>query len=118
MKTEVDFEKMFMYWTQDSKWGGIISLEWLIIKDTPFREFKDIIIVMKLFIFNFRDGEKKPVSNSRDTQEIPFQDGLKMVQNFEKYMNTNTILEHFEYYDMRQDNYEKNSNVDQQIKQI
>ena len=47
MKSEVDFEKMFMYWTQDSKWGGIMNLEWLFIKDVPFREFKDIIILMK-----------------------------------------------------------------------
>ena len=31
MKSEVDFQKMFMFWTQDSKWGGIMNLEWLII---------------------------------------------------------------------------------------
>ena len=47
MKSEVDFEKMVMYWTQDSKWGGIMNLEWLLIKDVPFREFKEVIILMK-----------------------------------------------------------------------
>ena len=36
-----------------------------------------------------------------------------MIQILEKYNNTNTILEHFEYYDIRQDNYEKN--INQQI---
>ena len=66
-----------------------------------------------LFIFILRDGEKKPISNSRDTQEIPFQEGKTMIQILEKYNNTNTILEHFEYYDIRQDNYEKN--INQQI---
>ena len=64
-----------------------------------------------LFIFILRDGEKKPLSNSRDTQEIPIEEGTTMIKTFEKYMNTNTILEHFEYYDIRQDNYEKNMNV-------
>ncbi len=58
-----------------------------------------------------RDGERKPVSNSRDTQEIPLVEGKKMIGILEKYVNTNTILEHFEYYDMRQENYEKNSNL-------
>lgn len=37
-----------------------------------------------------------------------------MIATFEKFMNTNTILEHFEYYDMRQENYEKNLNSQSQ----
>ena len=47
MASEVDFEKMFMFWTQDTKWMGMMNLEWVFIKDVPFREFKDIIIMMK-----------------------------------------------------------------------
>ena len=31
-----------------------------------------------------------------------------MFESIESYLNTNTILEHFEYYDMRQENYDKN----------
>jgi len=31
-----------------------------------------------------------------------------MVDIIQNYLNTNTILEHFEYYDIRQENYEKN----------
>ena len=65
------------------------------------KEFKDIIITMK-------DGEVKPVSNSRDTQEIPYDQAKIMLQKIAEYQNTNTILEHFEFYDMRQDNYERN----------
>ena len=30
-----------------------------------------------------------------------------MIEIFEVYQNSNTILEHFEYYDIRQENYEK-----------
>lgn len=47
MASEVDFEKMFMFWTQDTKWMGMMNLEWVFIKDVPFREFRDIIIMMK-----------------------------------------------------------------------
>jgi hypothetical protein len=44
MASEVDFEKMFMFWTQDTKWMGMMNLEWVFIKDVPFREFRDIIM--------------------------------------------------------------------------
>ena len=100
MKSPCDNEKSFEYWTQDEKWPGLFEVEWLFIKDVPFREFKNIIITMK-------DGETKPISNARDVQEIPFTHAKTMVEIFENYQNTNTILEHFEYYDVRQDNYEK-----------
>ena len=100
MKSPCDNEKSFEYWTQDEKWPGLFEVEWLFIKDVPFREFKSIIITMK-------DGETKPISNARDVQEVPFANAKTMVEIFENYQNTNTILEHFEYYDVRQDNYEK-----------
>ena len=100
MKSPCDNEKSFEYWTQDEKWPGLFEVEWLFIKDVPFREFKNIIITMK-------DGETKPISNARDVQEVPFANAKTMVEIFENYQNTNTILEHFEYYDVRQDNYEK-----------
>ena len=87
--------------TQDGKWTGLFDVEWLFIKDVPFKEFKEIIITMK-------DGEIKPISNARDTQEIPFEQAKIMLEKISNYQNSNTILEHFEFYDMRQENYEKN----------
>ena len=101
MKTACDESRTFEFWTQDNKWTGLFDVEWLFIKDVPFKEFKDIIITMK-------DGEIKPISNARDTQEVPFEQAKIMVEKIAKYQNSNTILEHFEFYDMRQENYEKN----------
>ena len=101
MKTPCDENKSFKLWTQDGKWPGLFDVEWLLIKDVPFKEFKNIIITMK-------DGEIKPISNARDTQEIPFEQAKIMVQKIAEYQNSNTILEHFEFYDMRQENYERN----------
>ena len=101
MKSPCDETKSFGLWTQDGKWPGLFDVEWLFIKDVPFKEFKNIIITMK-------DGEVKPISNSRDTQEVPFEQAKIMIQKIAEYQNTNTILEHFEFYDMRQDNYERN----------
>ena len=101
MKTSCDENRNFKFWTQDGKWTGLFDVEWLFIKDVPFKEFKDIIITMK-------DGEIKPISNARDTQEIPFEQAKIMLEKISNYQNSNTILEHFEFYDMRQENYEKN----------
>lgn len=100
MKTPCDNDKSFEYWTQDAKWLGLFEVEWVFIKDVPFKEFKSIVITMK-------DGETKPISNARDVQEVPFSFAKQMMEIFETYQNTNTILENFEYYDMRQDNYMK-----------
>jgi len=110
MKNEVDFDKMFIYWTQDGKWNGMMNVEWVFIKDVPFKEFRNIIILMK-------DGQVKPLSNSRDTQEIPLLEAKKIFEIFENYNNTNTILEHFEYYDLRQENYEKSNQTPQNFTQ-
>ena len=101
MKTSCDENRTFEFWTQDGKWTGLFDVEWLFIKDVPFKEFKEIIITMK-------DGEIKPISNARDTQEIPFEQAKTMLEKISNYQNSNTILEHFEFYDMRQENYEKN----------
>jgi hypothetical protein len=47
MTSEVDYDKTFMYWTQDEKWKGMMGVEWIFIKDVPFKEFKHIEIMMK-----------------------------------------------------------------------
>ena len=104
MKTPCDENRSFEFWAQDGKWPGLFDVEWLFIKDVPFKEFKEIIITMK-------DGEIKPISNARDTQEIPFEQAKIMLEKIANYQNSNTILEHFEFYDMRQENYEKNMQV-------
>lgn len=47
MKSHCDDEKSFIYWTQDGKWPGLFDIEWLLIKDVPFKNFKNIYITMK-----------------------------------------------------------------------
>jgi len=101
MKSPCDFKKSFEYWTQDDKWTGLFEVEWLFIKDVPFKEFKKVIITMK-------DGEIKPIFFARDTQEVPYEQAKIMLNTFEKYQNFYSIFENFEFYDMRQANYEKN----------
>ena len=111
MSSPCDFNKIFDYWTQDNKWPGLFEVEWIFIKDVPFKEFKNIIITMK-------NGEIKPVFNARDIQEIPYEQAKKMLDIIEKYENKNDILEQFEFYDIRQANYERNMKIEKMKKDI
>ncbi|KAF2286486.1 hypothetical protein GH714_017300 [Hevea brasiliensis] len=56
----VDFDKSVDYWQQD-KWSGQFSVKWCIIKDVPNSQFRHIAL---------ENNDNKPVTNSRDTQEI------------------------------------------------
>ena len=47
MTSCVNEEKEFNYWTQDSKWPGLFDIEWISLKDVPFKCFKMLNIMMK-----------------------------------------------------------------------
>jgi YTH domain-containing family protein len=56
----VDFSNSMDFWQQD-KWTGFFPVKWHIIKDLPNPQFRHIIL---------ENNENKPVTNSRDTQEV------------------------------------------------
>ncbi|PWZ09721.1 YTH domain-containing family protein 1 [Zea mays] len=56
----VDFDRSVDYWQQD-KWSGQFPLKWHIIKDVPNNLLRHIIL---------ENNDNKPVTNSRDTQEV------------------------------------------------
>ena len=107
MITPVDQNKIFELWTQDNTWPGLFKVEWIFIKDVPLRLFNNQFIVMN-------NNQIRPISHSRDTQEIPFNKAKIMMEQFAKYKNSNTIFERFEFYDLRQDNYVKNKRLREQ----
>ena len=60
MAGPVDFNKNMDFWLQ-GKWNGCFSVKWHIIKDVPNGHFRHIIL---------SNNENKPVTHSRDTQEV------------------------------------------------
>ncbi|KAG7662534.1 uncharacterized protein J8A68_003953 [[Candida] subhashii] len=71
MKSSLDYEKTSDIWVEQTRWKGIFPVEWLLIKDVPNRFFQHLKIP---------SNENKPVTNSRDTQEIPFDIGISMLK--------------------------------------
>ncbi|KAG8100796.1 hypothetical protein GUJ93_ZPchr0013g34559 [Zizania palustris] len=88
----VDFEKTLEYWQQD-KWNGSLSLKWHIVKDVPNNVLKHIIL---------ENNENKPVTNSRDTQEVNLEQGIQMLKIFKEHVSKTSILDDFTFYENRQ----------------
>eukprot|EP00252_Welwitschia_mirabilis_P017489 TRINITY_DN3876_c0_g1_i1.p1 TRINITY_DN3876_c0_g1~~TRINITY_DN3876_c0_g1_i1.p1 ORF type:complete len:508 (-),score=87.61 TRINITY_DN3876_c0_g1_i1:44-1567(-) len=65
----VDFEKSMDFWQQD-KWNGFFPVKWHLVKDIPNSQFRQIIL---------ENNDNKPVTNSRDTQEVLFVHSLAMI---------------------------------------
>ncbi|KHN14275.1 YTH domain family protein 2 [Glycine soja] len=88
----VDFSKNMDFWQQD-KWSGSFPVKWHIIKDVPNPNFRHIIL---------ENNENKPVTNSRDAQEIMYLKGLEMLKIFKNHTLKTSLLDDFMYYENRQ----------------
>ncbi|XP_071726472.1 YTH domain-containing protein ECT4-like isoform X2 [Rutidosis leptorrhynchoides] len=88
----VDFDKRLEYWQQD-KWVGCFPLKWHIVKDLPNSLLKHITL---------ENNENKPVTNSRDTQEVKLEQGLQVIKVFKEHSSKQCILDDFEFYEDRQ----------------
>lgn len=88
----VDFHKSVEYWQQD-KWNGCFPVKWHIVKDVPNSMLKHITL---------ENNENKPVTNSRDTQEVKLVQGLKMIKIFKEHPVKTCLFDDFEFYENRQ----------------
>ncbi|KAG5000014.1 hypothetical protein GLYMA_08G124600v4 [Glycine max] len=88
----VDFNKSVEYWQQD-KWNGCFPLKWHVVKDVPNNLLRHITL---------DNNENKPVTNSRDTQEVMLEPGLKLIKIFKEYTSKTCILDDFGFYEARQ----------------
>ncbi|XP_058101045.1 YTH domain-containing protein ECT4-like isoform X2 [Magnolia sinica] len=92
MTGHVDFNKNMDFWQQD-KWNGFFPVKWHIIKDVPNPQFRHVIL---------ENNENKPVTNSRDTQEVKFPQGIEMLNIFKNFTAKTSILDDFGFYESRQ----------------
>ncbi|XP_042430000.1 YTH domain-containing protein ECT4-like isoform X2 [Zingiber officinale] len=88
----VDFSKTLDYWQQD-KWIGCFPVKWHIVKDVPNSILKHITL---------ENNDNKPVTNSRDTQEVKLEQGLQLLKLFTEHVSKTSILDDFVFYETRQ----------------
>ncbi|XP_037032369.1 YTH domain-containing family protein isoform X3 [Bradysia coprophila] len=92
MMTAVDYNTVSNVWSQD-KWKGTFKVKWIFVKDVPMREFKSI---------RLENNEDKPVTNSRDTQEVPNAKGIQFLHILSAYKHSTSIFDDFIHYEQRQ----------------
>ncbi|CAI0439494.1 unnamed protein product [Linum tenue] len=88
----VDFKKDMDFWQVD-KWSGFFPLKWHIIKDIPNTQLRHIIL---------ENNDNRPVTFSRDTQEIGLKQGLEMLTIFKTYVPKASLLDDFNFYEDRE----------------
>ncbi|KAK4775844.1 hypothetical protein SAY87_023805 [Trapa incisa] len=88
----VDFDISMDFWQQD-KWTGSFPVRWHFVIDVHNAAFRHI---------KLKNNENKPVTKSRDTQEVFYRQGLKMLKIFKKRTWKKSILDDFRYYEDRE----------------
>jgi len=91
MVSDVDFSKSFNYWWDGAKWSGVMNLKWIYVKDINYSLFSNIYY------------QNKPVTHHRDGTRLDFETGMKMLKAFDQSKTTDSIFEHFEYMDNREE---------------
>ncbi|XP_055908943.1 YTH domain-containing family protein isoform X2 [Eupeodes corollae] len=93
MMTAVDYKSTASVWSQD-KWKGKFKVKWIYVKDVPNSQLRHI---------RLENNENKSVTNSRDTQEIPLNQGLQMLKILHSYKHLTSIFDDFYHYEKKQE---------------
>uniref|UniRef100_A0A5B6ZBB6 YTH domain-containing family protein n=1 Tax=Davidia involucrata TaxID=16924 RepID=A0A5B6ZBB6_DAVIN len=89
---KVDFNKDMDFWQLD-KWNGFFPVKWHIIKDIPNTQLRHIIL---------ENNDNKPVTFTRDTQEVGLKQGVEMLKIFKSYSGKTSVLDDFNFYEIRE----------------
>ncbi|KAM4795192.1 YTH domain-containing family protein 2 isoform 2-T2 [Rhinophrynus dorsalis] len=93
MRSAVDYNTCAGVWSQD-KWKGRFDVRWLFVKDVPNGQLRHI---------RLENNENKPVTNSRDTQEVPLDKARQVLRIIASYKHTTSIFDDFSHYEKRQE---------------
>lgn len=92
MMSGVDYQTHAGVWTQD-KWKGQMEIKWIYVKDVPNGQLRHI---------RLENNENKPVTNSRDTQEVPPEKGRMVLKIVHQYRHTTSIFDDFGHYEKKE----------------
>lgn len=85
MLTPLDYSVTSNVWAQGDKWKGVMKLRWIYIKDIPNPALRHLKLM--------NTNEQKPVTSSRDTQEVPYEQGCEMLRIFGGFQSKTSLLQ-------------------------
>ncbi|QRW16487.1 YTH domain family protein [Rhizoctonia solani] len=92
MLTPVDYTRSSTVWAQD-KWKGVFKVRWIFVRDIPNAALRHIRLN--------NTQERKPVTNSRDTQELLPEAGHEMLRIFFTHPARTSLLQDFAFYELQ-----------------
>ncbi|XP_022239808.1 YTH domain-containing family protein 1-like isoform X2 [Limulus polyphemus] len=101
MMSAVDYNTSVGVWAQD-KWKGQFKVSWIYVKDVPNSQLRHI---------RLENNENKPVTNSRDTQEVPAEKGKQVLKIIHNYHHNTSIFDDFLHYEKRQKDEQRRSQI-------
>ena len=93
MMSHVDIHIETGIWVQD-KWKGKFDVKWIYVKDVPNNTLRHI---------RLENNEYKPITNSRDTQEVPPEKGKLVIKIMHSFKAQTSIFDDFSHYEQRQE---------------
>jgi len=92
MLTPVDYTRSSTVWASD-KWKGVFKVRWIYVRDIPNTNLRHIRLN--------NTQERKPVTNSRDTQELLPDAGQEMLRIFHTHPARTSLLQDFAFYELQ-----------------
>ncbi|KAJ7633057.1 YT521-B-like domain-containing protein [Roridomyces roridus] len=92
MLTPVDYTRSSNVWASD-KWKGVFKVRWIFVRDIPNVNLRHIKLL--------NTTERKPVTNSRDTQELLAEAGQEMLRIFHTHPARTSLLQDFAFYELQ-----------------
>jgi len=92
MLTPVDYTRSSTVWASD-KWKGVFKVRWVFVRDIPNANLRHIRLN--------NTQERKPVTNSRDTQELLPDAGQEMLRIFHTHPARTSLLQDFAFYELQ-----------------
>ncbi|KAJ3057275.1 hypothetical protein HK097_009934 [Rhizophlyctis rosea] len=90
MTTKVDYDQTSSVWSVEGKWKGSFGVKWIFVKDIPNGVLRGLKVPA---------NENKPVTNSRDTQELPADVGKQMLAIFRDYRARTCLFNDWCHYE-------------------
>ncbi|CAD8101882.1 unnamed protein product [Paramecium sonneborni] len=96
LTSQFNAKSHFKYWLIENKWFGTFQIQWLYVKDLPFKLFDEIKQIQKL---EGSEETLKSVYDLIDCTELTTENGIKMAQIFQLEKTNKSLFEEFPQLD-------------------
>ncbi|KAJ7766729.1 hypothetical protein B0H16DRAFT_1309023, partial [Mycena metata] len=89
--SQIDYTRSSTVWAS-YKWKGVFKVRRIFVRDIPNVNLRHIELL--------NSTERKPVTNSRDTQELLAEAGQDMLRIFHTHPARTSLLQDFAFYEV------------------